>query len=183
MEAVLEQDGLGDFASFTPLDEGWYEAELVVVQNKKMPWQDKQTGEDVYRWEWEFILSEPGYEGRKVWGTNVPSFNKNPDNRNFQWTLVLLGQSDLEPGFRVDFDNLVGRRCRIMVNKRSYEKNGVTKWVNEVVEMMPSRSAGYTGPTDQDPFHHAPTAMRSTGWRPGSRKRPLSARFDTDLPF
>jgi hypothetical protein len=67
------------------------------------------------------------------------------------WSQEILN-TQLEAGFVLDTDMLVGQRCRIVVGVKEYEKDGQTKVRNFVRDVMRPSGGGVFGSADEEPF-------------------------------
>lgn len=102
---------------------------------------------------WKFqIESDDDFHNRTVWGETGDKLVPHPECRLKMWSEALLGH-EIPPGYELDLDNLLERRCRIIVGKREYEKDGETRYVNFVREVHPTREAMQSMYDDlQEPF-------------------------------
>lgn len=116
-----------------------YAAHLVQTSLKERKFRDEP--ELVKRVNWKFrIESDDTHDGRDVWGETSTRFIAHPDCRLYAWASALLGQT-LPAGYRLDLDTVLDRKCRIIVGKREYEKDGEVKFHNYVKEVHPSRES------------------------------------------
>lgn len=130
-------------SDFVPLEEDdVYEAEVVAVTHKKENFQDKETGKDVYKYEFKFLIDDEtsAWDGKNIYGKTGEKFTTHPDCRLYQWVQEILG-AQLEPGFEVDTDELIGNRCRIVIGIKEYEKDGQPKTYTHVKDVMRRRGA------------------------------------------
>ena len=109
-----------DFAGIIEED-SILEAEVVSVEKKKMPFQDKETGADVFNMEWKFLVDEPDspHDGANIWGKTSIKFNTHPDCKLKNWSQEVLA-AEFDPKFVLDTDMIVGEKCRIVV--------GIERW-------------------------------------------------------
>lgn len=111
----------------------------VKVETKKYTDDDGQAVKKVV---FKFAVDEPGsdWDGQTVYGETPVRFNNHPDCKLANWTREILA-SELPVGYRLDTDVLVSQRCRIVVGLRSYEKDGETKQINFIKDVMRTREA------------------------------------------
>lgn len=95
--------------------------EVQSIQDK--PVKNNSTGETWTKLEFTFQIDNvPAHlgeelkslEGSRVWGSTSMKFSLHPDNKLRQWVEALLGL-ELDEGFELDTDNLVGRRARAVI--------------------------------------------------------------------
>lgn len=116
-----------------------YGAQLVGTNLKERKFPSEP--EPVKRVGWKFrIESEDGHDGQDVWGETSTRFVDHPECRLKTWSEALLGQ-ELPAGYRLDLDTLHDRKCRVIIGKREYVKDGETKFHNFVREVHPTREA------------------------------------------
>lgn len=115
------------------------EGELLAVKNKEMPYKD-DNGNPVERTEFEFVITDEGFDGRRLWGTTGTKLVDHPDCKLKAWSQEIFGQ-EFPPGYRLDTDILIGKRARLVVGYREYEKNGEKRWTNSVKDVIRSRTA------------------------------------------
>lgn len=115
------------------------------VERKKMPFQDRDTGADVFKVKWTFELKGPEHqftdrEGevrqRKVIGETSTVFNDSPMCKLRAWITEVLGADTLPAGFRLQLGDLVGNDCTVVltvdewadkrVPQAEWEENPVT---------------------------------------------------------
>lgn len=117
-------------------------ARVIGVENKKQRFQDKETGEDVYKVEFKFEITDEDspFDAVKVYGRTGTRFNNHPGCKLFSWAQGILGM-ELVAGYRLDTDDLLDQDCRVIVKLDEYndKTTGVAKQRNEVVDVMPSR--------------------------------------------
>lgn len=127
-----------------------YPARLVQTTVKERKFRDEP--EPVKRVNWRFqIESDDEQDGRDVWGETSTRFVTHPDCRLRVWSEALIGQR-LPTGYRLDLDTLNDRRCRIIVGKREYQKDGETRFHNFVREVHPTREAFASMKNEEEPF-------------------------------
>lgn len=114
------------------------EGELLNVRVKEMPYKDDD-GKPVERTEFEFVITEDGYDGRRLWGTTGTKLVDHPDCKLKAWSQEVFGQ-EFPPSYRLDTDILIGKRARLVVGYREYEKNGEKRWTNTVKDVIRARN-------------------------------------------
>lgn len=154
----LEDSG---FKGFIP-DGEICPARVLSVESKKQRFTDKETGEDVYKVEFKFEITDGPYEGVQLWGKTGTKYNNHPYCKLYIWSQAILG-FELPIDFRLDTDDLLDKDCRIVVHLDQYKDKttGVEKERNEVTDVMPSRSnmenfsaasLGAPASQDEEPF-------------------------------
>lgn len=120
-----------------------FEAEVTRIKEVKEPYQDKQTGADVYKVEFQFVIQDEGpHDGSTLYGKTGTKFNTHPDCKLRNWSAAILN-SELPTGYVLDTDTLIGQRCRVIIGAREYQdkKTGEDKIYNFVDDVMPARDA------------------------------------------
>lgn len=121
-----------------------FEAQCVSVKQITEKFVDKETGKQVERMEFKFVIQDEGdFADRPVWGKTSLIFSENENCKLRQWAEEILA-TEFPLGYQLDTDILVGNYCRIVVGAREYEKNGENKVANFVSDVMRSRSATTT---------------------------------------
>lgn len=127
-----------DFAGYVE-DGEIYNARLAQTNLKERTFRSEP--EPVKRVGWKFIIeSDDSHDGQAIWGETSTKFVAHPECKLKSWSEALLGQ-ELPAGYRLDLDTLLDRRCRVIVGKRDYEKDGETRYTNFIREVHPSREA------------------------------------------
>lgn len=122
-------------------------ARLESVGEKVIEWNDKKTGEPksatLLEWWWKVTddrVDDGLYEGRKVKGECNAKLTNHPGNRFRLWSEALMGR-ELPVGKGVDpEEDLTGLSADITVKHRQYQKNGETRVIEEIDEVMPITS-------------------------------------------
>lgn len=97
---------------------------------------------------WTFTLHTPGdWEGKRIWGNTSMVFNTNPNCKLRNWAQSVLG-TDLDAGFELDTDDLVGRKARIAVGYRKKPDGTIKQFVADV---LPTRTTAASS-WDEAPF-------------------------------
>jgi hypothetical protein len=128
------------------------QAKVTACEQRVAPFKD-DNGNEVVRIEFTFTIEEPGspYDGQRIFGSTSNTFTNHPDCKLRAWAQELL-VTELEPGFTLDTDTLIGQRCRVVVGVRETEKNGLTKTRNYAQDIMrPRDGAPYKG-MEEEPF-------------------------------
>lgn len=115
---VLEESA---YAGPIPEDE-ILAAEVTAVDLRQKPFNDKETGAEIWRLEFAFIVTEPGsaWEDQRLWGDTSTLFNSNPNCKLRAWAAELMEAEELGPQFRLDTDELIGLPCRVVVGQKPY---------------------------------------------------------------
>lgn len=130
-----------DFKGFIP-DGEILAARVIGVEVKKQPFQDKETGDDVFKVEFKFVVTDDDspYDGVIIWGKTGTKFNNHPYCKLYTWSQAVLGM-ELPVDYRLDTDDLLDQDCRILVKLSEYtDKTGASKERNDVADVLPSRS-------------------------------------------
>jgi hypothetical protein len=135
-----------NYAGIIPEDEV-LGARITAVAQKKKPFLNDD-GSEIWRMEFSFVIEDPNspFDGTRLWGETSVIFNNHPDCRLHSWAQEILGM-DLEPGFNLNTDDLVGMSCRVVIGIRKYTKDGQDKERNFVRDVMRAR-----GLEDEEPF-------------------------------
>lgn len=135
-------------------------ARVINAAKTKMPFQDKTTGEDVWKVKFHFQITEPGqFDGRKIEGATSIAFVNHSDCKMYQWVKALLG-SDLPEGFVFSTDDIEGLNCVVLVSMSEKDRrDGNGKWINNnVVDVRPATNvpvtvgSAYGGVDSEEPF-------------------------------
>lgn len=134
-------------------------AEVTAIAEKKKPFTDKETGAEIWRVEFSFVVTEPesGWKDQRIWGDTATTFSTNTDCKLRNWASELLGVEELDSGFRLDTDLLVGQPCRIVVGARNYIKDGTDKTYNFVKDVIRAKAGVMAhqvprAPVEEEPF-------------------------------
>lgn len=122
------------------LDDGaQYLAEVVDIKLQEKPFKDRVTNEPIRRVNFRFrLISDDEHDGTTIFGDTSTVFNTHPECRLRAWTEAILGQQ-LPANFELDTDMLIGGRCRIVVGRREFEKDGRNEIRNFVQAVNPTR--------------------------------------------
>jgi hypothetical protein len=148
----IQPDGPGDFQGYKPIPQDtWLNLEVTKIEDRRAPWLNRDTGEEVWQvaWTWN-VIEEGEFQGRKVFANNVggnDGWNRNPLNNNYAWAKALLGAEALPTG-SFDTDMLIGRRVRALIGARTRKDKdtGVKTVENFISDVMPFRDP-YSAPT------------------------------------
>lgn len=111
MEHTDEADQEDDF-KIIPGDMD-FTAEVVRIEQKTLPFKDDD-GNEIHQLEFSFKIQDNGeYFGHWVKGQAGLPFNDHPRNKLRFWAQNILGGVELNSGFQLNTDDLVGRKCRI----------------------------------------------------------------------
>jgi hypothetical protein len=72
--------------------------------------------------------------GSPIWGSIGARFTSHPDNKLRAWAEALLDIGELEPGFDLETEMLIGRKARAVIG--TYEKRDKTRQ-HQVVGLLP----------------------------------------------
>lgn len=120
------------------------EALLSAVEEYNYEWK----GDTVYGLNWEFVVSEEPWKGRKVRGRTTLNFVPHPNCKAYVWAKALTGVS-YEEGDELDTDDLTGLKGRIIIGHRVDKKDSSRIW-EQVREVLPMRAARAVSPMDDD---------------------------------
>lgn len=91
--------------------------------------------------------------GTSIWGSVGARLTDNPDNKLRQWTEAILDIGELNAGFELDTDILIGRKARAQIGNYPRKTGGFGQ---QVVGLLPLVSVGASAaPTttwDDPPF-------------------------------
>lgn len=76
--------------------------------------------------------------GSPIWGSVGARFTSHPDNKLRAWAEALLDIGDLEPGFDLETEMLIGRKARAVIG--TYAKKDGTRQ-HQVIGLRPLHSA------------------------------------------
>jgi hypothetical protein len=142
-----------NYVGLIPEDEV-LQARITAITQRKKPFQ-AEDGSDIWRMEFSFVIEQPDspFDGSRIWGDTSTNFNTHPDCKLRAWTQEILSLTEMEPGFTLDTDVLVGNRCRVVVGVRRYTKDGEAKERNFVRDVMRMRESHvYAGVDEEEPF-------------------------------
>lgn len=113
-------------------------AEVVSVEVKEAPWEDKNTGQKAKRVNFRFVITEEGaWQGRTIFGETPTTFTTHPDCKLRVWIQEILGSDDLGDGFRFKPSALDGMPVRIAANQRERKAaDGSTQYKNYVGDVI-----------------------------------------------
>lgn len=99
----------------------------VTVENSTIPTHRTQ-GEAVEKLRWKFVINDPGtnYDGMSTIGETGAKPIAAPDCVLWVWAQEVFGQESPST-FRLDTDDLVGRKVQVRIAHRRYQKDGVEK--------------------------------------------------------
>jgi hypothetical protein len=135
-------------------DDEVLQARITGVKQNKKPFTNDD-GSEVWRMEFSFVIedTQSPFDGTRIWGDTPVTFNSHPDCKLRAWAQEILGL-DMEPGFTLDTDQLVGLHCRVVVALRKYKKDGEDKERNYVRDVMRARESHVYAGVDmqEEPF-------------------------------
>jgi hypothetical protein len=103
----------------------------------------KDTGEEIHKLRWVFVVTQPGpFEGKEVWGNSSQVFTAHPNCIAYNWAVAITG-TEFQDGDDFDTDDIMGAPCRIMI-KHTTDKQERT-WMR-VKEVLPPKAG--TGAQD-----------------------------------
>lgn len=158
---TLEENSGGDFLNLP--DDAIVQVEVVSVETRAAT--NSKTGESWNKENFRFKITDiPDslqeefgvLEGSTIFGSVSSKFTMHPDNKLRQWSEALLDLGELDAGFELDTEMLVGRRARAVIS--SYIKKDGTR-NHQVAGLLPL----------------APAAIGSGG-------SPSTSMFDDDEP-
>jgi hypothetical protein len=114
-------------------------AQIVDIKLQEKPFKDKVTNEPVRRVNFRFrLITDDEHDGTTVFGDTSTTFNTHPECRLRAWSEAVLGRQ-LPANFELDTDMLLDQRCRVVIGKREFEKEGRTETRNFVASVNPTR--------------------------------------------
>src|SRR5690554_3215520 len=100
-----------------------FTAEVVRVEEKLLPFKDDD-GKEIRQLEFSFKIQDNGeYYGHWVKGQASLPFTNHPRNKLRMWTQQILGGVELNTGFQLNTDDLIGRKCQIQTFVKVYGQN------------------------------------------------------------
>lgn len=96
------------------------DAEVVSITKKKKPFKDDD-GNDIWKFEWKFLVNDPGGEqdGRKLYGDTGLKLSMHPNCRLTAWAQEAL-QTEITEGMDVDLTLCIGRQVKVIVDRKEY---------------------------------------------------------------
>lgn len=93
--------------------------------------------------------------GQPIFGSTSARLTTNPDNKLRKWVEALLDIGELDAGFELDTEMLIGRKARAQIG--NYVKNGQTQKQHKVVGLLPLAVAqesqpAFAGFSEEPPF-------------------------------
>jgi hypothetical protein len=119
--------------------------ETTVTGIRVKTWPDRGDGRgETQSLEFEFTIKTPGeFEDKRIWGTVPLWFSMNPNCRLRNWVQSILG-TELESGYELDTDDLIGRNARIVVGHREGKNASAGRTFAFVADVLPSRVTAAT---------------------------------------
>lgn len=112
-----------------------FKVEVVGIKEEMSRWKDKDTGEPVPMLNFQFKVIEGRWENRRFFGDCRAEFF--PGSKLFNWVQALLN-TEIQPGFQLNTDNLVTLKGRATIGYRTWEKqDGSIGWANNVKYLDP----------------------------------------------
>lgn len=138
----LQESAVNESGDWELIPEGTVlDAEVIGVTEKLAPFKDRTTGEDVYRLDFSFVITDEKYTNRRIWGETPTTFSTNPDCVLRAWAQEIFGVNQLAPGYDLNTDDLVRGKCRIAVGHRTYkdkktDTDKTVQFVSDVIRMQ-----------------------------------------------
>ena len=107
-------------------------AVVKAIELKSWDWGD--------RLNWKFEITDGEYKGMLINDGTSPKLSIDPPSKLYKWATALLGRT-LDVGERLDTDDLIGLRCRIVVGHKPDKNNPDTIWLR-ADEVFPASGAG-----------------------------------------
>jgi hypothetical protein len=132
------------------------------------------------------LKADPDYAemiGSPIWGSVNMRFTMHPDNKLRAWTEALLNMGELDAGFELDTDLLIGRQAKAVVTQYD-SKFGNKK--HQIDSMLPPGPlGGGSGPVPSFLTDRAPAAQPVAQAQPEPQLQtvPAQAALDDDPPF
>lgn len=123
--------------SFKPFpDNSRFKVEIVGIKEEMSRWKDKDTGEHVPLLNFQFkVLEGENFGNRRFFGDCPAEFF--PGSKLFNWVVAILN-TDIQPGFQLNTDDLIGLKTRATIGYRTWERqDGTTGWANNVRYLDP----------------------------------------------
>lgn len=116
--------------------------EVTVSNIETSEWTDPATAETRKNLNWTFTINTPGeWETKRIWGNTSLVFNTNPNCKLRNWSQSILN-TELDSGFQLDTDDLIGRRARVVVgHKDGKDREGKAVKRQFVADLLPARKS------------------------------------------
>lgn len=133
-----------DYQVFKPYAAGNYQAKCAAIA-------DGPNGEYGPSLEFKFLLlGEEDENGNEVYVSGLASKTFSSRSKLGQWAAALLGVESFDTGYRLDTDELIGRKCELTL---TIEPNAKGEKVNKIKALVPARAKKKgTDPSDPESF-------------------------------
>lgn len=161
MKLTLE-DAQTDFDFLTLPDETIVQLVVEEIELRDVPGKDGKAGWQKFSFKFKILGLPTAIEdeyasliGTPIWGSVGAKFTIHPDNKLRQWSEALLDIGELDAGFELDTDMLIGRKARGVTGtypKRDGGRNHDVKGllaVKPAIEIIPEAAFSFD---DEPPF-------------------------------
>lgn len=130
-------------------EDSLHEVQVTGIKQKVLPAKGDRPEKTML--DFEFTIKTPGeWEDKRIWGSVALWFSMSPQCRLRNWVQSILG-TELEPGYELDTDDLIGRNARITVQYRHGTGAYEGRTFQQVGDVLPSRTqaaSSFTWGTD-----------------------------------
>lgn len=122
--------------------------------------------------------------GTPIWGSVGARFSEHPDNKLKKWAEALFGV-DLNVGYELDTDDLLGKKCRGAISQYKKRDGGMS---HQVAELFPISGYSTSAPTTvikEDPWlaSEGTQELATAGATQSAAAQSALAAFDDEPPF
>jgi len=146
--------------------EGWTKLEFKCVI-RDIP--DRFKGDEEYM---ELI-------GSNIWGSTSNRFTTHPDNKLRRWSEALLNMGELDAGFELDTDLLIGRQAKAVTG--SYVRNDGSRR-HQIDDMLPAGPLGGTANIPAGLFKDDAPSQQPTSVQTAVQSQPQVPAPSTQVP-
>lgn len=124
-------------------EDSLHEVSVTGIKQKVLPAKGDRPEKTML--DFEFTIKTPGeWENKRIWGSVALWFSMSPNCRLRNWVQSILG-AELEPGYELDTDDLIGRNARITVQYRHGAGAYEGRTFQQVGDVLPSRTVASAG--------------------------------------
>lgn len=121
------------------------DATVEAVEERDHPFFKDDDGNPQRTVNFTFALEGEEYgKNRRLWGETPTTFTTHPDCKLRSWTQEILGGNELDVGFKLNTDALVGAKVRVVVGYEEWDSKrnpGTRDWKNSIKDVIHSRSS------------------------------------------
>lgn len=159
---TLEETAGGDFLTLP--EETVIQVAVETVEEREVPGRDGNPGWTKLSFRFKVLELPTALEaeygvliGTPIFGSVSARFTSHPDNKLRQWSEALLNIGELDPGFELDTDMLIGRKARAVTNTYKKKDGTLNHQVKGLLPLTPvsvvaQSSFGFDGTDELPPF-------------------------------